>query len=182
MSLTLVTGPETEPLTIEEAKSQLRLDFDEDDALVQRLVRAARMWVEGQTHRALMEQTWDQKMPCFPGLIRFEKNPVMSVSSITYDEGSSPNPTLAASQYTVVTRNYNSYVAPAYGVSWPSTLAVPEAVTVRFVAGYTEVPEPLTHAVAMLVAHWYENREITTHGSVSEVPMAVEALISPYRC
>lgn len=182
MSLTLVTGPQTEPLTLEEAKAQLRLDSDEDDALVRRLLLAARMWVEGQTHRALIEQTWDQNLPYFPTLIRFEKNPVMSVTSITYNEGSSPVPTLAASQYQVVARTHASYVSPAYGVSWPSTRNVPEAVTVRFVAGYTDVPEPLKHAVAMLVAHWYENREVTTHGTVSEVPLAVEALISPYRC
>ena len=188
MSLTLVTAPEQEPLTLEEAKAQLRLDFDEDDALVRRLIIAARMWVEGQTKKALMTQTWDQTIDwCWPvkfGLpwIEFEKNPVTSVTSITYQSGASPQPTLNATQYTVVSREHSSYIAPAYGVSWPTPLSVPEAVTVRFIAGYTDVPEPLKHAVAMLVAHWYEQREVVVTGTiVATIPMGVEALISPYR-
>jgi len=185
MSLTLVTGPSTEPLTLEETKAQLRLDIDDDDALIRRLIIAARLWVEGQTKRALVTQTWDQKidgnwpwkhnMP----FIEFEKNPAQSVSAITYVDGSSPNPTLNATQYLTVGRTHNSYVAPAYGVTWPSVRNVPEAITVRFIAGHTDVPEPLKHAVAMLVAHWYENREVM--GSDAEVPYSVEALISPYR-
>ena len=184
MSLTLVTGPEQEPLTLEEAKAQLRLDDDTDDGLVRRLIIAARMWVEGQTKKALIEQTWDQKIDCWPykynmPYIEIEKNPVKSVTSITYQEGSSPQPTLNATQYIVVAREHGSYIAPAYGVTWPSTLAVPEAITVRFVAGYTTVPETLKHAIAMLVAHWYENREVI--GKPESIPYGVESLISPYR-
>lgn len=186
MSLTLVTGPTTEPVTLAEVKEQLRLDVDEDDALLRRLMLAARVWVEGQTKRALVSQTWDQKIdydwPYRFNLpyIRFEKNPVQSVSSITYVDGSSPNPTLASANYIAITREHGSYVAPAYGVTWPNVRTIPEAITVRFIAGYTSVPEPLKHAILLLVAHWYENREVM--GSETEIPYAVEAMISPYRC
>lgn len=185
MSLTLVTGPATEPVTLAEVKEQIRLDIDEDDALLRRLMISARVWVEGQTKRALVSQTWDQKIDydwpyrAWIPHIRFEKNPVQSVTSITYQTGASPSPSLSASDYIAVTREHGSYVAPAYGVTWPTVRTIPEAITVRFVAGYTSVPEPLKHAIMLLVAHWYENREVM--GSEAEVPYAVEAMISPYR-
>ena len=185
MSLTLVTAPEQEPVTLAEVKAQLRLDIDEDDALLWRLMVAARVWVEGQTKRALLTQTWDQTIdydwPYYRHLphIRFEKNPVQSVSSITYMDGSSPNPTLSSANYIVVSREHGSYISPAYGVTWPNVRTVPEAIKVRFVAGYTSVPEPLKHAILLLVAHWYENREVM--GAETEIPYAVEAMISPYR-
>ena len=189
MSLTLVTAPTTEPLSLTEAKAQLRLDSDADDRLIQLLITAAREWVEGQTKRALVSQVWDQTMdgnwPWKHGgpRIELEKNPVISIGSITYATGASPNPTLAASQYTSVTRNHGSYIVPAYGITWPTVRSVPEAVTVRFTAGYTTVPKPLVHAIAMLVTHWYENREVieTQARQINMVPYSVEALISPYR-
>ncbi|MBY5942774.1 head-tail connector protein [Halomonas sp. DP5N14-9] len=37
-------------------------------------------------------------------------------------------------------------------------------------------------AMLLLIGHWYENREAVVVGTItSEVPMAVEALIQPYR-
>jgi uncharacterized phiE125 gp8 family phage protein len=56
---------------------------------------------------------------------------------------------------------------------------------VRYVAGYAEdhtgVPQPLRHALRLLLAHWYANREAVSAGDLKELPVAVDALISPYR-
>ena len=186
MSLTLVTAPTSEPVTLQAAKDHLRLDIDDDDSLILSLITAARQWIEGQTKRSLISQVWDQKIdgnwPWKHGgpRIELQKNPVISVSSITYVSGASPNPTLGTDQYTAVTRNYGSYIVPAYGVTWPTVRCVPDAITVRFTAGYSTVPEPLKHAILMLVAHWYERRE-ATESSVTPIPYGVDALISPYR-
>ena len=111
--------------------------------------------------------------------IAFQKNPVTSVTSITYDSGASPRPTLAADQYMVISRQHGSYITPSYGAQWPTPRNIPEAIRIRFVAGYTDVPEPLKHAIHMLVAHWYENREVLSN--MSEIPYGVESLISPHR-
>ena len=89
-------------------------------------------------------------------------------------------PSLSANQYIAVTRNHSSYITPAYGVDWPTVRNIPQAIRVRFVAGYDSVPEPLKQAIAMLVTHWYENRE-PVGKAMDNIPMTVEALISPYR-
>ena len=44
-----------------------------------------------------------------------------------------------------------------------------------------EFPAPLKHAVMMLAAHWYNQRESASTAQMYEVPDALQALIKPYR-
>ncbi len=47
-----------------------------------------------------------------------------------------------------------------------------------------EIPtqDDITTAMLLLIGHWYANRESVVVGTItSELPMAVEALIAPYR-
>jgi uncharacterized phiE125 gp8 family phage protein len=194
MALTLVTGPTVEPVTVTEAKSQLRLDIADDDTYIGTLITAAREWVEGQTKRALVAQTWDWAIdygfPWRQGYrIDLPLNPVISVASIAYVDDAGNAATWAADQYTAVCRQNGSFIVPAYNVSLPVIRNVPNAITVRFTAGFYDntaspetgsVPQPLKQAIILLVAHWYENREAAGK-AMAEAPYAVEALISPYR-
>ena len=52
-----------------------------------------------------------------------------------------------------------------------------------YVAGVADsaVPAPIKHAILLMVGHWYANREAVAPGQMHEVPMAVDALIRPYR-
>jgi len=190
MALTLVTGPTSEPLTLQQAKDHLRLDTDDDDALVLDLIKAARVWVEGQTKRAILTQTWDYSIdwgyPYRDGqpYIQLPLNPVSSVTSITYVDGSSPNPSLSAGDYTVAARKHGSYIVPAYNTTWVTPRSVPDAVVVRFIAGESSCPKPLERAIALLVTHMYENRETIKAGQgqvLVDIPYTLEAMISPYR-
>ena len=191
MALRLVTGPTQEPVTLTEAKLHARVDTDDDDQLLMLLITSAREWIEGQTKRALVTQTWDWEIDYgWPYLqngvptIDLPVNPVASVTSISYDDdGSSPRSTLSADDYTAVCRTHGSYIVPAYGATWPTVRCVPNAITVRFVAGQAidEVPKQLTQALKMLVTHMYERRDLASEKQMIEIPYAVEALISPYR-
>ena len=187
MSLSLVTGPTEEPVTLDDQKVHMRLDTDDDDAYVQSCITAARQWVEGQTHRAIMAQTWDYNIdygwPHRVGLHRIDYpiNPVKAqasptVDSITYVDSDGASQTLAADQYTIVARTNGSYIVPAYNVSWPEVRSVPNAITVRFVAGYVTTPDEFKRAILILSSIYYEKRETGV-----DAPMAVEALISPFR-
>ena len=190
MTLRIVTPATQEPLTLENAKLHARIDTDDDDKLCVELIKAARRWVETQTHRALVTSTWDYSVDwSWPltqaGLqkIRLPINPVQSITSITYQDGSSPNPTLAASDYAAVLGDFDSYIVAAYNVEWGTTLCVPEAATVRFVAGQAvgSLDPALLMAVTMLFTHLYERRDAATEKALSAIPYGVEALVSPYR-
>lgn len=44
-----------------------------------------------------------------------------------------------------------------------------------------EFPAPLKHAIMMLAAHWYNQRESVSSVQMHEVPDALQALVKPYR-
>ena len=187
MALELVTGPTQEPVTLTEAKAQLRLDIADDDGLLAGYLIAAREFIEGQIKRDLVPKTWDYTIDWawptrgFRQHIRLPLNPVQSVTSIAYVDEAGATQTLASNQYTVAARANYSYIAPAYDVTWNTTRRVPDAVTVRFVSGYADCPQDLKVAVLMLAGHFYENRETVAGKTMTEVPFSVEALISPYQ-
>ena len=191
MALSLVTAPTSEPVTLAQQKLHLRIDTSDDDTYINLCIKAARQWVEGQTHLAMMAQTWDYFIdggwPTRNGLlwITLPLNPVPAQTSpstviITYVDSDGASQTLAQTQYTLVGRRYGSYIVPAYGVSWPTVRNVPNAITVRFLAGSNSspvaFPQELHQAVMILAGHYYENRE-----TAIDAPKAVEALISPFR-
>lgn len=193
MALSVVTAATAEPVTVSEAKTQLRLDIADDDTYIAGLIASAREWVEGQTKKALVARTYDQTIDYgFPWRggyrIDLDVNPVISVASVSYVDDQGNAAVWASDQWTAVTRDSNSYIVPAYNVSLPVIRNVPNAITVRYTAGFYNntsspesgsVPDSLKHAILLLVAHWYENRELGR--ADAEAPYSVEALVSPYR-
>jgi uncharacterized phiE125 gp8 family phage protein len=188
VALALVTAPTSEPVSLSEQKAHLRFDGDEDDAYIAACITAARQWIEGQTKRAIMAQTWDYGIDnCWPirdggTRIDFPMNPIAAQASpesitITYVDTNGVSQSLASTQFIVANRLHGSYIVPAYGVTWPDVRWQPDAITLRFVAGDSStVPADLKQAVMILAAQFYEERD--TGATASAV---VEALISPHR-
>lgn len=44
------------------------------------------------------------------------------------------------------------------------------------------VTEDLRHAMLMLIAHWFENRESGSPLTIKDVPMGFDFLVEPHRC
>lgn len=189
MSLFLVTPPAAEPLTTAEAKLHLRVDASDEDALIDSLISAARQHVETVTHRALITQTWDYKLDAFPGDELWVPKPLVSaVTSLTYLDTAGTAQTWDASNYITDLPTgpwaRKARITPAYGVVYPSTYAVPNAVTVRFVCGYGtagDVPAAVIAAMKLLIGHWYTNREAVSATPGAEVPLAVSSLLWPFK-
>ena len=68
MSLQLITPPALEPVTLDEAKAHLKVDTTDDDALIERLIAAARARAEWHTGRAFLTQSWILWLDCWPPL------------------------------------------------------------------------------------------------------------------
>ena len=58
MSSILLTGPAVEPVSLEEAKTFLRVEHSDDDQVIGTLIASARMHVEAQAKIALITQNW----------------------------------------------------------------------------------------------------------------------------
>lgn len=185
MGLTLVDVPSTEPVTLAEAKSHLRVTGADDDTLITALIVGARQATENFTHRALITQTWDLTLDAFPDEITVPLPLLQSVTSISYIDGNGASQTLASTEYTVDAKSEPGRIVPAYGKSWPVIRNIINAVTVRFVAGHADaaaVPQAIKQALLLQIGHLYEHRESVNIGSsVTELPMASEYLLWPYR-
>lgn len=182
------TDATTEPVTADEAKTHSRIEHSfDDDVYLPALIKAARMYAEDYTDRALITQTWTLKLDRFPcdGMIVLPRARAIAVSSITYVDADGTSQTLSSSLYQVDASSEPGRVIPAWGESWPDTRTQMNAVTVVYTAGWgaaSAVPEAVKMAMKFLIAQWYENREpIVTGTIVSEVPFTVKALLNPFR-
>lgn len=186
MSLSLVTGPTLEPVSLLEAKEHCRVSISDDDGLLAGYLIAARDFAEGFIGRKLMTQTWDVRLDWFPSCIEVPIGPLQSVTYIQYVDTAGATQTLSSAVYQVDASSLVARIAPAYQQTWPTIRDQMNAVTLRVVVGYGsnpgDVPESIRQAILMLVGHWYENRETINVGNITgEIPFSARALLWPNR-
>ncbi len=193
MTLSLVTAPSTEPVSLDGAKLHLRVTSEDEDELIRGLIQQARDWVELYTGRALMTQTWDLKLDAFPcedGPVWLPKPPLVSVTHVKYYDTDGTLQTWATSNYVVDApagpHARVGKIDTAYLVDWPTTREMPNAVQVRFVCGYGvagQVPAGLKGAMNILMGTWFgPGRESVKVGNiVTPVPHTVDALLWPFK-
>jgi len=167
----------------------LRVDLTDDDTLITALIKAARVRLEMDAGIALINQTLEMTLDCFPqngGPIKLKRPPLSSVASIKYIDSDGDEQTWDSSKYRVDTASKPSRITPAADESYPVTQFVTGAVIIRYVAGYgaasTAVPQDLIQAILMLIGHWYENREDVVIGTITaSVPKAYTWLKASYQ-
>ena len=185
MGLTLVTPPTEEPVTLEEAKTHLRVHHTDEDSYIEGLIKAATRHTEKVLGKSLMTRTYRLTLDAFSDAIELPRGPVQSVTSVQYVDADGKTQAIASGNYTVDLTSARQWIVRNSGFSWPSTIDAVNAVSVTYVAGHDELPaelEDLRHALLLLVGHWFFQREAVNVGStVTEVPLAYDALIQPYR-
>jgi uncharacterized phiE125 gp8 family phage protein len=185
MTLSRTTEPAAEPVTLAEAKANLRLDHDGEDELVEGLIRAAREEVETATGLALIEQHWRLCLDRLPrsGEVLLRRHPVREIVSVTiYDRDGAAN--------IVDPAHYMLFAGgrPARLIfeAVPGSDHARNGIEIDFRAGFgeagTDVPDLIKRAILMLVAHWYEFR--ASFGAARQpvgFPEGYDRLIAPYR-
>jgi uncharacterized phiE125 gp8 family phage protein len=187
MTLIVITAPATEPVTLAEAKLHCKVDGTEDDALITALIAAARQQAEHRTGRALITQTLEVVLDAFPDAVKLPMPPAVSITSIKYIDMVGVQQTLDTSAYSLDKDSQPGWVTPAYDTNWPETYNVPNAVRVRYVAGYgtaADVPQSIKAWILMAVAALYTQREgiaVGNMNTVNEIPRDFFAgLLDPY--
>lgn len=186
---TIVTvKPDGHPLSVFEAKRQLRLepdDTDQDDHVAD-LCAAAHRKVERELGYPILRQTRETHLSSFPrGAIWLGGGNSPSILSISYRDTANVVQALDAADYSLDGVSRVAQVYPAPLKTWPSTTCTPGAVIVEWQAGWngpSDVPEDLIHAMKLLVGHWDQNREAVVVGTISsEVQVALDDLLSQFR-
>lgn len=182
MALKLITPAAGLPVTLARAKAFLRVEGTDEDDLIGALLGAAVGHLEQVTGRRFGTETWALCLDSFSDTILLQYGPVQSVTGIEYLDQAGATQQAPAELWREDLVSDPARIVRRPGASWPQVLDAPNAVTVRFVAGYADLPLPLQQAVLLLVGHWYTNREAATTGTIStELPLGVMALIHNYR-
>lgn len=167
--LTLTTAPAEEPVTTTEAKNRLRVSVTNDDTDLAQLIKECRAACEAVTRRQFVTATWTLTLDEFPrwdgvrwGGIRLPRPPLQSVTWVKYYDTDGVQQTLNSTLYHVSTAGEPGRIIPVYSSSWPLTQAGrPDAVEVRFVAGYGSAasqPAEVKAAILELLAYRFDNR------------------------
>lgn len=193
------TASTCEPLTLDEARSWLRLGDhtnSEEDAIVQALVSVCRRRVEDHTKRLFYQSTCALHVDAFPeestGVIRVPVAPLVSVASITSYDSTDGATVMSTSDYTVDTVSEPGRISLRNSGVWPTDLRTIDGGIVSLTAGYststsdgsTGLPDacaPMVSAVKLLLAHLHENRQEVVAGSgasIVQIPLGVDYLLS----
>lgn len=181
MSVVVVTPPEPD-IDLELVKAHLRVDHDDDDALIQALIDAACAHIDGPggwLGRSIWTQTLELRQNVFCGPIALPYGPVQSVTSVKYVDTLGAEQTFDSADYSLLSAGS---VDLAYGASWPSLRGDAEGVRIRYVAGADTTPAAIVPAIMLMVGDLYANRE--TVGEVTgaiQMSTTVANLLGPFR-
>lgn len=173
MSLTLISPPAAEPVSLADIKEHLKIDGSLEDALLAGLIVAARQTIEAKHQIAVMPQTWRLALTCVPETqIILPLSPVISIDAVGVARNGVAE-TLPPSSYDYQTGNVGRLRVTA-----PIASDQFGALIVTFTAGWAgaaSVPDAIKLAIKLLAAHYYENRE-----GAPRIP-ELAALVAPYR-
>lgn len=168
----LVTAPTSVVVELDDLKGHLRVEHDDEDALIAALEAAAVAHFDGWRGvlgRAVMPQTWSQQLDSW-GCHRL----AFPDAEVTAVVGILDGVETAATEFSTEVMSGGVYVTAQGDTA--------DRIKVTFTASLPAEQLPAVQmAVKLLVGHWYENREAATEKALSAAPMAVQALVAPLR-
>lgn len=188
-------------------------DYPDDSWLNGVGIPAARQHCEEWLKRSLAPQTIELALDSFPGArlngglgvtaldyatysypaaaaIELHMGPVTALTSVKYIDGDGVEQTMPGAGYVFDNYNEPARVVLAANTAWPTTKVVPNAVKVRYVAGYdlpadspqtNPLPYAIRAAMLLVLSDLFEQRGNTAERQLYEVPLGVCSLLRPYQ-
>ena len=186
-SLTTLTEPVNEPVSLVEAKAYLRVDNTDEDTLIGTLITAARQWVESYLDRALILRQLVLRLDTFPVEIELPQPPLSSAGtttaiSLTYTLETGTTATLSSSEYRIDRTSTPGVLRQNYSGSWPGHLNDYNSIAVTYWAGYGsdegDIPPAIKNAILLMGGHLFENRSAVVTGTITKpIEFALESLL-----
>lgn len=207
MPTRIVTPPAMEPVTLPEMKAWARIDATGDavadaanDALLSSLITTAREEAENILRRSIMPQAIELTLSGFPGWgqgVELPRPPLVAVESVTFFDAANAAVVMDEAAYVVlnVSDAETPSLCPTPGGFWPDTSRRPDAVAIRYTAGWPvtgtgaeadpdagtpadpfiiHVPENIKTWIKMRVSTMWANRENIITGNsatfAAEIP------------
>lgn len=188
MALTRTSAPAVPPVTLSDAKAHLRVDGTDEDALITSLVETAAAHIERGYSLALITQGVTIVRDAWPDawLVELPLTPVQSVSSVTTFKADGGSLIFDPAHYFTDTISHPPRIVLHGTAPWPRPGRRANGIEIAVTAGFgdapSDVPEPIRQALLLLVAHWFERRELVVlEDEPHEIPDTVSALLTPYK-
>lgn len=158
MSLTILSPPATEPVSLSDAKAHLRITHDLEDALIGALITAARERVEADLGVALITTGFREEGLAGAGGLTLSRGPAVVIDAVSTASAAGAWTVLSAGQWSD-RLDGSPYFVGVVGVA----LAPCHSLRVDYHAGYgaapADVPAGLRQAILAMVAEAYAARE-----------------------
>ncbi len=168
MNIERTASPVNSAVTDALVEQQLFLDSGESPLLVANAIASATDFVERDTDRSLITQTWTMTLDQFPinrgETIYIPKGKIQSITSLAYIDGDGAPQTLDENtDFTVTSIGTENRVIPIGG--WPSTSTdLNDVVTLVWISGYgdddTDIPGWAKRAVLLKVQEAYDRTDV----------------------
>lgn len=176
--VTVATAPAQYPVPLGEMKEHLRVVGSYDDGYIDSLTAAAvaALGLDGELGRAIITTTIDEAFKSPTRDVYLSILPAVSLVSVTYYDSDNAGQTATLADFTLYKSDDWAFVRSE---NWPATYDRPDAITVQYIAGQdpVDVPANITHAIKLVVGHWYQNRENASDLNLREIPMAAGHLV-----
>jgi len=166
MTLRIVEPADSDPVSLAEAKAQLRAADSSNDVVIKGLIPAATKFVQSIVQRVFVQQTLEWVLPCWRAELCIPVAPVVAagIKSIKYvDWTTRAQLTLDPGDYVIQPRGPSVAIFTKFGGFWPVVFAhSSEPIVVRFEAGYEdadEIPANVKVAILLQIRHLYSMGE-----------------------
>jgi len=178
-----MTATECEPAALavglDEVKAYLRIDHNEEDALLAGLIRSATGLCEMFTGQTLIARPFVEPMAAEALWRRLTRTPVQAIEDVSGEGADGEALTLPTETYAIDIDHRGDGWVKLTGVAGGRTIA---RLKVRYRAGmgndWNGIAAPLRQGIVRLVAHMHLNRD---DGGEATPPATVAALWRPWR-
>ncbi|MFZ5745272.1 MAG: head-tail connector protein [Pseudomonadota bacterium] len=178
MALTLITAAASLPVSLAAVRAYCRVEDNRFDSVLDPIRKGAIGHIERMLGRAIGEQTWQLSLTAFSDVIELQRWPVLNLveDGFSYIDPDGAPQLVDADTYTLDALSNPAAIVRNNDARWPQVIDRPNAITIEFVAGWTEttLPHDLQIAVCMIAQAWFD-------GETGKIPAAAMDLLHAHR-
>lgn len=155
----VTTEPSVEPVTLEEAKDYAKLEYDDEDDLVEELITTCRKAAEEYLDQAFIEQTIKMKLNYWPRtVVELPRPPLISVTQIVTLDEDDTETEYDSDNYYLITEAMPGKVVLKRSVTAPeNTDRDYGGFQIEFKAGYGDSADDVPKWVKSGIKAWVAN-------------------------
>lgn len=143
----IITDVVVEPVTLLEAKAELKVGYADDDAIITRMITAARQLLEKQLNISIAAKTLKVTFThdgCYEYQLPY--GPIGSVTEAKFKYDAEDTTEITTTSYTLIGDDFKQFLGRA---GWWA---------ITYAAGYATTPDAIKQGILKQVAWMYENR------------------------